>query len=797
MLSRLSLRYRIALIIFILEVCMLSIVLGIMLRYSAGVANTFDREARLGSFSLLSSISVAALLTREYSDIQLYFDHATELPAIDAIVLSDWEKRVVASSKVELIGKNLSALKGTENKNWEIHPIKSGSSDIGTLAIEFSETGLIREHEHARNQSIFMALAGMLVIAVVGIFTGYSLTRRLHKIETAARRIANGEIYVRSKVTGKDEIAQLSSSVDRMADAAVLERSKLVKQAAKISLLLDSTAEGIYGVDTQCMCTFANASCLKMLGYSHEDELIGKNIHELTQHIHPNGKPYPEEESPVRDSIMYGNLSHADNEVYWRVDGSAFPVEYWSHPIFENEQLVGAVVTFIDITDRRAAKEEIQQLAFYDPLTNLPNRRLLMDRLLHAIASSKRNHQYCALLFLDLDNFKILNDTQGHDVGDLLLVEVTQRLKTCIREGDTIARFGGDEFVIILEGLSTDTQAAASQAESISEKIRTGFGQSFKLKNLDHHCSVSIGINMFIDHAGSPEELLKQADLAMYQSKQSGRNTIRFFDPAMQEALNERGQMELALRKAIENQQFRLHYQIQVDSTLRPIGAEVLLRWQHPERGLVMPDDFIPITEDSGLILSIGQWVLEQTCEQIRLWQSNPIFKDIKVAVNVSVYQFHHDEFFDQVKEALEKSGIDPGLLKLELTESLILNDVEDSIEKMQQLKAIGVDFSMDDFGTGYSSLSYLKKLPIDQIKIDQSFVNDIGTDKNDEAIVKTIIAMADILGMKVLAEGVETEVQHNFLKSHGCSAFQGFLFSEALPVGQFEKLLQKSLEKV
>lgn len=450
------------------------------------------------------------------------------------------------------------------------------------------------------------------------------------------------------------------------------------------------------------------------------------------------------------------------------------------------------IEAFIDLTERNKAEEVIHNLAFYDPLTNLPNRRLLMDRLHQAMASSTRNQQHGSILFLDLDHFKNLNDTQGHDVGDLLLVEVTQRLQSCVREGDTVARFGGDEFVLILEGLSSQQAEAAAQAELIGEKIRTALANPCAFNGLEYHCTASIGINLFIDHPGTADELLKQADVAMYQAKQAGRNTIRFFDPAMQAVLDARGKMEVALRGALSKQQFRLHYQIQVDAAWLPIGAEALLRWEHPDMGMVSPAQFIPLAEENGLILPIGLWVLDTACEQLRLWQSDPLFRELNVAVNISMNQFRHSDFVAQVKAALGKSGINPNRLKLELTESLILNNVEDSISKMQQLKSIGVDFSMDDFGTGYSSLSYLKRLPLDQIKIDQSFVRDISTDANDAAIVQTIIAMAATLGLKVMAEGVETEVQRKFLEQRGCPAFQGHLFSKALPIEQFEALLHK-----
>ena len=443
-----------------------------------------------------------------------------------------------------------------------------------------------------------------------------------------------------------------------------------------------------------------------------------------------------------------------------------------------------------DITARKEAEERINNLAFFDPLTSLPNRRLLMDRLRHAIASGTRNGWHGALLFIDLDNFKTLNDNLGHDIGDLLLEETAKRLVACVRENDTVARLGGDEFVVLLEYLGASEQDAASSAEAVGEKILHTLNQPFQLASFACHSSPSIGVTLFADHLGPLEELLKQADLAMYQAKAAGRNTLRFFQPEMQAAVTTRAVAETDLRDAVQGNQFLLYYQAQVDLEGKTTGVEALLRWQHPQRGLVSPAEFIPLAEDTGLIIPMGQWVLETACRQLHDWSLRPQTSELSVAVNVSARQFYRPDFVDQVVQALELSGARPQLLKLELTESLLVSNIDDVIGKMRTLKALGVGFSLDDFGTGYSSLAYLKRLPLDQLKIDQSFVRDILTDPNDAAIAKMVVALADSLGLAVIAEGVETQEQRAFLAEIGCPAYQGYLFARPLPITEFEATL-------
>ena len=450
----------------------------------------------------------------------------------------------------------------------------------------------------------------------------------------------------------------------------------------------------------------------------------------------------------------------------------------------------GWVITYHDVTDLRRANEEIEHLAFYDPLTGLPNRRLLLDRLGRAPVLSQRSGKVGALLFLDLDHFKDLNDTLGHEVGDELPQEVAQRLLANVRVADTVARLGGDEFVVMLSELSTSTQEAAALAQRIGEKILRGLSEPYLLRGHSHQGAVSIGATLFGASAQSAIELLRQADIAMYQVKARRGNALCFFDPKMQTAINDRAQLEADLRQALITQQLVLHYQPQATLQGDVIGAECLLRWQHPQRGMVPPGQFIAVAEESDLILHIGQWVLHSACTQLARWQEQPQWAHLQLSVNVSARQFRQSDFVHQVIETLQVTGARAHLLTLALTQSLVLDNVEDAIDKMHQLRTKGVRFSVDDFGTGYSSLAYLTRLPLHQLKIDQSFVRNLGSRPSDDVIVQTIIGMGRNLDLEVIAEGVETEAQKAILAGHGCDLYQGYLLARPMPVADFERSL-------
>ena len=559
---------------------------------------------------------------------------------------------------------------------------------------------------------------------------------------------------------------------------------KLAENDQRIAAITFESHEGVTITDAKNVILRVNPTFTQITGYS-ADEVIGKNPRILSSGIQ-NAAFYEAMWKIITDTGTW------EGDIFdRRKNGEIYPAHLTITAVKNsNGVITNYVGTFNDTSEKQAAENEIKHLAFYDFLTGLPNRRLLIDRLKQAIAASVRSGKEGALLFIDLDDFKTLNDTLGHDMGDLLLKQVAQRLETCVREGDTVARFGGDEFVVMLEDLSEQSMEAAAQTEAVGEKILSTLNQPYQLGASVSQSTPSIGATLFIDHQGSIEDLLKQADIAMYQAKKAGRNTLRFFDPRMQEIINVRAALEGELRNALENRQFHLYYQIQVDSSHNTLGAEALIRWILPERGLVSPMQFIPLAEETGLILPIGKWVLDTACAQLKSWQQNELTQNLVLAVNVSAKQFRQTDFVTQVESLIQLHSINPMMLKLELTESMLLDSIEDTIATMNSLKEIGVKFSLDDFGTGYSSLAYLKRFPLDQLKIDRSFVRDIVADPGSCAIARTIISLSMAMGLPVIAEGVETEQQRQLLASLGCIAYQGFFFSRPVPIEQFELLL-------
>jgi diguanylate cyclase (GGDEF)-like protein/PAS domain S-box-containing protein len=573
-------------------------------------------------------------------------------------------------------------------------------------------------------------------------------------------------------------VQQAAAATDPAIATSVDQELALMQKA------LNAISQGVLITDSRRHTTYVNDAFEKMTGYA-KSEIMGGSC-AMLQGVETN----PETVNTLRTALNAGQ-SFETEILNYRKNGSSFWNALSITPVRDREgQLSQFIGVLDDISDRKLSAEKIEHLAFFDPLTDLPNRLLLMDRLNHAFASSLRSGREGAVLFIDVDNFKDVINTLGHKVGDLLIQQMAKRLKSCMREGDTIARLRGGEFVVVLEALSEQRIEAAKQVSAIGEKILNVLNRLYQLDVHEYRGTCSIGAVLFWDHEHSAEELLKRADIALFRSKNAGRNALMFFNNEMQIAIQERVTFKREIHMALEGQQFLLYYQIQVDSMHRTLGAEALIRWRHPERGLLSPAQFIPLAEELGLILPISQWVLETACAQLKAWEKEVLTRDLVLSVNVSAKEFHQVDFAAQIKALLQRYDINPARLKLELTESMLLDSTEDAITLMHTLKEIGVIFCLDDFGTGYSSLNYLKRLPIDQIKIDQSFVRDIVTDSSDQVIVRTIIVMAQSLGIKVIAEGVETEEQYQLLLDSGCTEYQGYLFGKPMPLEQFEGLL-------
>lgn len=600
---------------------------------------------------------------------------------------------------------------------------------------------------------------------------------------TVQYRVSHKEgrwIYVESTGINLLDNQEIKGVLVSMRD--ITER-KQAENDLRIAATAFESQEGMFITDAHGVILRVNGAFTQITGYTAE-EAIGKKP-SLLKSAWQNSDFYSAMWTSIRQTGAW------QGEIWnRRKSGEVYPQHLTITAVKDSGgNITNYVATLTDITLQKAAADKIERLALYDSLTGLPNRQLLRDRLISALASSNRSGRKGALLFIDLDNFKTLNDTLGHDMGDALLQQVAQRLAACVREGDTVARLGGDEFVVMLEDLSEHTLESAALTEAIGDKILESLARPYSLAMQEYYSTSSIGATLFSGHEQSIDELLKQADIAMYQAKTSGRNALRFFDVQMQARINARVRMEADLRLALSENQFKLYYQPQVCHNNRILGAEALIRWQHPLQGLVPPGNFIPLAEETGLIIPLGHWILETACAQIKAWEGNALYSHLQIAVNVSARQFRQADFVDQLCRILTRTEINPDKLKLELTESLLLDDINDCIRKMNALREAGVFFSMDDFGTGHSSLAYLTQLPLDQLKIDRSFVHNINEKEADAVIVQTIIGMSKNLGMKVIAEGVETESQRAFLEHLDCPIYQGYLFSEPLPVEQFESL--------
>ena len=564
-----------------------------------------------------------------------------------------------------------------------------------------------------------------------------------------------------------------------------------IDQALRISAIAFETSDAIMITDADAKIIRVNQAFLDTTGYT-STEVIGMNARIMNSGRHDKAFYADMWQQLLCSGLWTGKIFNK------RRCGNVYP-KWMKITAVKNQQqqTTHYVAIFKDISDSKNSEAETQNLASYDKLTRLPNRHLFLERFGATLSNAARLKNFGAVLLIDLDRFKILNDTMGHVCGDLLLIEVAKRLKACVREMDTVARLGADEFIVLIEDVSDSEDETSRRVGMVAEKIRETLACPYQCNGHQLRSSPSIGVSLYRGNEISVDVLVQHAEMAMYQAKSAGRNSIRFFDPVMQDKVTAHATLESDLRQAIIRQQLHLHYQMQVDNNHRPVGAEALLRWDHPDRGMVLPGVFIPIAEESTLIIEIGDWVMNTACKQLALWAQSDQTRKLTLAVNVSAKQFAIPDFVDSVAAVLKAHQVEPSRLKLELTESVMLEDMASTVDKMHALKALGLGLSIDDFGIGYSSLSYLKQLPLDQLKIDQSFVQGITKDGSDAMLVQTIIDLATNFHLNVIAEGVETHAQLTFLKHHECMAFQGFLFSMALPVHEFEKLLHRIVSEL
>jgi len=756
----------------------------------SGVQLTIEYQKLRGELDreldgVASSLPIIAGSLWDFDDqqIRLALQSLAGLPHVEHVAASTvsgggkWEAGKGASANV--ISRHYSLRRMVRGEDMEIgHLVVVASLD--SIVSQLTERGL----------SILLrnALTIILVAIFMATLFGRLVTRRLDRLQREVASMGEQILPLRQP-SSKTSIPQELDEIDSIAWRLNQQRTELAEAVATLrrneeELRISATAfesqESMMVADAAGVILKVNKAFTETTGYSAE-EAVGQTPRILRSGRHDDGFYREMWETLNRTGTWQGEI--------WdrRKNGSEYPKWLTISAVKDD---LGAVTHYIgshyDVTERKKAEEKIRELAFFDQLTNLPNRILLLDRLRQAMTANARSGNYAALLFIDLDHFKTLNDTLGHDMGDVLLQQVAQRLTACVRAGDTVARLGGDEFVVMLASLDMTAAEAAIQTEAVGEKIIAALNQTYQLKDVTYHSTPSIGATLFQGHLASVEDLLKQADLAMYKAKDAGRNALRFFDPDMEVAVTRRAALEDDLRHAIQEQHFLLHYQPQVANGCLT-GSEALVRWKHPSRGMVSPAEFIPLAEETALILPLGRWVITTACTQLALWATRSEMAHLTIAVNVSAHQFRQADFVDQVMEIIQSTGAMPQRLKLELTESALVSNVDEVIEKMAALKAGGVGFSLDDFGTGYSSLSYLKRLPLDQLKIDQSFVRDVLSDPNDAAIAKTVIALAQSLGLGVIAEGVETETQREFLANAGCHAYQGYLISKPLPIADFD----------
>ncbi len=907
--SRLRLKYRIAVTIFLLEMVMVLCLLWVTLSYSLSTSRAHLDEMHQLIFNLTADLSRTALLTQEFVDLQAEVENVIRLSNASHVVLSDERGRIVSSNIPSEIGSFLSSFSEQENHFWISEDVLSLSGKIGRLSVEFSNEAVAQAFYNARNHAIAVAVAGMGIIALAGMIMGRVLTRRLDILKNTARQITEGRFETRFDLKGSDEVAEVGQAFNVMAEEigrrihavkekeaqfrtlvgnlpavvyrmahdqqvwrvqyvssssrrlsgypaegfmnqsldymtliysedqarvrqAILDsiqegrpysieyrfhhqngtvlwvsdlgqcildeqgrplfldgvvfditaRKQHEEETRKLSSAIEQTGDAIMITDPDGTIEYLNPAVEHLSGYS-KAELLGKNVSLIKSGKH--------------DKAFFENLwktlqagqAFQDVLINRKKDGSLFYEEMVITPLEDNAgNITHYISTGRDISERIKTQERLYHLAYHDLLTKLPNRAFFMERLNHAMQGVHSKDTLLGILFMDLDRFKNINDSLGHDVGDKLLQAFSIRIRKCLREVDTVARLSGDEFVVLLEGMTSREDAVM-----ICRKILEATAQAFLIEGRELFITTSIGISLYPQDGRDGFTLMKNADIAMYRAKELGRNDYQFYDAEMSVMSASQLNLETQLRGALERGEFALYYQPQVSGGYHQItGVEALLRWHHPEMGMIYPKEFVPMLEETGLIIPVGEWVLKTAVMQARAWQLAGIVP-ARVAVNLSSRQINGSRLVEKIFSLLKSSKLDPGILELEMTESLLMENKPLTLGILKKLSGAGIRLSIDDFGTGYSSLAYLKRFPIDTLKIDGSFIRDITTNQDDAAIVQAIIALATSLKMEVVAEGVETREQLRFLEDQHCQKIQGFFFNPPLSTEAMTALLEKS----
>lgn len=770
---RLSLKFRIAVTIFVLEAVMVGVVLWQTTSLSIRAAQ--DQQAIHEEVTLapLADMGRIALLTDEYADAQTYFQKVSNNKDIIHIVLADLKNRVVASTVVTDIGRPMPPLtQKKEQRYWRVRDVGNDSGKLGTLAVEFSHAAMASATRHTLNLGMALSLAGMVIIALVGVVMGHLLTRKLDVLAKTAQRIAGGDLHAVSGLEGEDEVGAVGRAFDHMARTVKGNIEELKESRESFALAVGGTNDGIWDWNATTGVARFSPRWRAMLGFTEHDAEMPDSIQAWKDLIHPDDRPMT---LHALDEYLSGSEEFFISEHRLRRKGGDYLWVLVRGKALRDDsgKVVRMAGSLTDITIRKRQEEAMQYQALHDALTGLPNRSLFHDRLVQAIRVAEREQKPFSILMMDLDEFKQINDTLGHHIGDRVLQEVSIRLQSVLRASDTVSRFGGDEFVMLLPG------SDAGHAERVVNKIRSVFDPTLLIEGNTLSIGASIGIAVYPEHGNDANTLIKRADVAMYAAKNSD-DDFALYDSAHDLNTPSRLVLVSQLRRSIENNELVLHYQPKVNLRTGAVyGVEALVRWQHPHMGLLYPKDFIPLAEGCGLINPLTYWVIDAALRQHHLWQQQGI--ELITAVNLSVRNLQDLDFPDKVTDRLQIWSVAPQWLEMEITESVIMSDPTRAQKVLMRLDSMGVQLSIDDFGTGYSSLAYLKRLPVDEVKIDRSFVSDMLRDESNATIVKSTIDLGHNLGLKVVAEGVENLECWNLLRSQGCDAAQGYYISQPI----------------